>query len=1108
MRFLSKGLQWTQQPLKVLLCCFGLWICYQSSQAQDLGTKVAQYNGTALTINTGDLKPMGLTFNNDGTKLYVAMDNGDALLQYTLETAWDIGSADADNVVEVSTNITNAGIAKPQAIRFNSDGSKLFVLDSQDNDIYTLDLGTNFDITTITAAANNEFSTTGENTTERGLAFSATGDKLFFSGNSANKIFQFNLTTNFDLSTAPSEADQEFTTTDTSPEGLMFSADGMKLFIVGSGNDNVYQHNLTTAYDLSTASATADFTFDLSTAGNGGETTPRDIFITENNIYVSGESTNPDRILQYDLVIPEAAGDIIVTEIMNDPTLSTNANGQFFEIYNTTDNTIDLDGWTLSDDDTDSHTIDNGGPLEIASGAYMVFGTNSDMTSNGGTTIDYVYSGFTLDKGPDEIILTSDDNVEINKVAYDDGTTFPNPSGASLSLTDLTIDNNVGSSWASATTFYGDGDLGTPGAENSFNGPPTVTGPLSDQSVIEGFGSAEIDAGNVFTDAEGNDLNLEVSSSDESVVTVSINPNTDIITITEVGDGTANITITAEDGISDGTASDTFEFEVINNSSATWTGSVDSDWNNTGNWSTGRVPTSVTAVRLEEVTNQPVIESAVTISTLTNRNSSNNTLILTINSGYLQIRGSLENTGKIEVEPGASLSAAVRFGNGSEIIKMALPDHKGFRILSNPYQNFDVIDYDASIVYEYDNDRDQFSAKAGGSAAPGKGWFVHYSTTGTFTPPRLGINAVSRIQVNSVSVAVETGRTNFNLVGNPYASAISAAAFFNNTDNSTNTTGTAYLWNDGGSNVGDTRGGDYLAVNSMGVAGSAVAPTNDTGVGGLKGSANFNGNFNTWQGFFIEAEANGNVTFTPDMQVHGGNVTDELFRGVSQERGLLRLSLSGNDSYNDLLIGLDPKATFEADYSMDARKFSGNEFISFYALQQDEHYAIAALPLVEDAPIELPLGVSTSLEGKYLLKAEQLEGFAEDITITLLDQLTGMTYDLRETREIAVDLGNEEVEDRWKVVFSSKSFVITEVDEPFSSEQLKVYANTNRLKVWNAAGTDAKAEVFSFTGQLLYSHQYESTGEAITIDGIPLFKGQLYVLRIGQRAVKFTVLDE
>ncbi len=170
--------------------------------------------------------------------------------------------------------------------------------------------------------------------------------------------------------------------------------------------------------------------------------------------------------------------DLVINEIIQNPSAVLDENGEWFEIFNPDDVAVDIDGWTIKDDDSDSHIISNGVPLMVPAGGYLVLGRNENSGANGGVAVDYEYSGITLANGGDELVLVDLSATEIDRVNWDGGPSFPDPNGASMSLLDPALDNNVGSNWCTATTPFGDGDLGTPGAANIctvVDFSPTVT---------------------------------------------------------------------------------------------------------------------------------------------------------------------------------------------------------------------------------------------------------------------------------------------------------------------------------------------------------------------------------------------------------------------------------------------------------------------------------------------------------------------------------------------------------------------------------------------------------------------------------------------------------
>ncbi|MGA9597137.1 MAG: lamin tail domain-containing protein [Acidimicrobiia bacterium] len=161
---------------------------------------------------------------------------------------------------------------------------------------------------------------------------------------------------------------------------------------------------------------------------------------------------------------------VVITEIMQNPNAVPDSRGDWFEIYNPNDSAVDLSGWTIKDDDIDRHTIT--GPLVVAPHEYAVIGRNGDPGANGGVPVDYVTgSDILFHNNFDELNLIDPAGVRVDRVVWDDGRTFPDPTGASMSLMDAGADNNIGSNWCRSTTPFGDGDLGTPGAANTCTEP-------------------------------------------------------------------------------------------------------------------------------------------------------------------------------------------------------------------------------------------------------------------------------------------------------------------------------------------------------------------------------------------------------------------------------------------------------------------------------------------------------------------------------------------------------------------------------------------------------------------------------------------------------------
>ena len=94
------------------------------------------------------------------------------------------------------------------------------------------------------------------------------------------------------------------------------------------------------------------------------------------------------------------AGDLLTTEIMQNPAAVSDFDGEWFEILNLTADTIDLDGCSILSNEDPQHPIE---VLTIASGDYAVLGNNPDPEINGGILLDYLYSGIDLGNDIDSI---------------------------------------------------------------------------------------------------------------------------------------------------------------------------------------------------------------------------------------------------------------------------------------------------------------------------------------------------------------------------------------------------------------------------------------------------------------------------------------------------------------------------------------------------------------------------------------------------------------------------------------------------------------------------------------------------------------------------------
>ena len=203
--------------------------------------------------------PQDIKFNNDGTKMFVVGDSTDDIREYHLTTGFDISTASYDSLFSVASQDTN-----PRGLAFNNDGTKMFVAGWSNQRVFEYHLTTGFDISTASYDSNLSISSNAGGS--NGLAFNSDGTKMFVNAaNSSDEVVEYTLSTGFDVSTASYDSSFVTQSQDTSPQGLAFSNDGKKMFVAGDTGDDINEYTLSTGFDVSTASFVGSF--DVSSQG-------------------------------------------------------------------------------------------------------------------------------------------------------------------------------------------------------------------------------------------------------------------------------------------------------------------------------------------------------------------------------------------------------------------------------------------------------------------------------------------------------------------------------------------------------------------------------------------------------------------------------------------------------------------------------------------------------------------------------------------------------------------------------------------------------------------------------------------------------------------------
>jgi len=225
--------------LKKIFSIFLIFNLTFVSSAQAAATFVDSFS-----VVTQENNPTGLTFNNDGTKMFVSGNAGNDVGEYSLTTAFDVSTATFVGRFEVVNEDNN-----PSGVAFNNDGTKMFVTGFTGDNVYEYTLSTGFDLTS-TVSFVDSFDVSTHETAPGGLTFNNEGTKMFVVGENFKEVIEYTLTTPFDVSSASFVDSFDVVGQVWRPRDVAFNNDGTKMFVVGH-NDEVDEFILSTGFDLS-----------------------------------------------------------------------------------------------------------------------------------------------------------------------------------------------------------------------------------------------------------------------------------------------------------------------------------------------------------------------------------------------------------------------------------------------------------------------------------------------------------------------------------------------------------------------------------------------------------------------------------------------------------------------------------------------------------------------------------------------------------------------------------------------------------------------------------------------------------------------------------------
>ena len=266
------------------------------SEAPLLGTRgaydltVASYDNVSFSVSGQEGIPRSINFKPDGTKMYMIGDISANVFQYTLSTPWDLSTASFDNV---SFDVSGQD-GETRSIHLKSDGTKMYMVGRNSESVHQYTLSTPWDLSTA-SYDNVSFSVSGQDGAPQGVHFKTDGTKMYMVGNVSDSVHQYTLSTPWDLSTVSYDnVSFDVSGQDSTPVGIHFKPDGTKMYMVGRNSASVYQYTLSTPWDLSTASYD-----NISFSVSGQDATPFGIHFKPDGAKMYMVGNNSDSFYQY-----------------------------------------------------------------------------------------------------------------------------------------------------------------------------------------------------------------------------------------------------------------------------------------------------------------------------------------------------------------------------------------------------------------------------------------------------------------------------------------------------------------------------------------------------------------------------------------------------------------------------------------------------------------------------------------------------------------------------------------------------------------------------------------------------------------------------------------
>lgn len=525
----------------------------------------------------------------------------------------------------------------------------------------------------------------------------------------------------------------------------------------------------------------------------------------------------------------------------------------------------------------------------------------------------------------------------------------------------------------------------------------------------------------------------------------------------------------------------------------TWNGSVSTDWNVANNWTPSGVPTLLCDVTIGAATNPCIVTSRDAVAkTVTVTNSAS---LQVNNNAILKVKGlvNVASTASFIIEDSGSLVQVDDVANIGSISKKRSTNITKFDYVywSSPVASFNVshISPSSSLIYKWVptiatnlNGFGNWAGAANNIMELGKGYIVRgpnhfnantpqvFNTTFTGVPNNGTISTpISRGTYNggiynNGSNKVTKDDDNWNLIGNPYPSAISVAKFLNANPN---IEGFVDVWTHAtsigagngnpfyGSFVYNYSSNDYLKMNGTGTLPKGFEKVIGSGQGFMVKM--LHDTPSTTESVVFNNEMR-EITLPNSQFFRTQNVAEST---VADEANRIWINMvAPNGVATGTLIGYVTDATDGIDRVFDAETQLKANF-ELFSIIDNRYFNIQGkgLPFTEND--EIPLGYSTNQNGIHTFGLDAVDGLFEDNQAIYIEDLElGIIHDLK-AAPYTFTTTTGTFSNRFVLRFSNETLS----NDDFSTNNASVYVNNG---IFITAKTNIKdVLIYDVVGRLV-----------------------------------------